>query len=82
MISILDLKKDDKVKLAGTGWLASIKGSTRGHTTLCYVNGLYAELGSVYTTDIVAAWVDGKWVGVEHTPGQVKAAAKRAEAGW
>ena len=34
--------------------------------------GLFDEIGSVYSYDIVAAEVNGKWVNVEHTDKQLK----------
>lgn len=82
MVSILDIQKGETVILAGTGWKADVKGSTRGFTTLCYVEGPYPELGSVYTTDIIYVERDGILEDVYHTPGQLKQAAKRKAAGW
>jgi hypothetical protein len=45
--------------------------------------GMYDELGSVYSTDIVAVQgADGWMHQVEHTPGQLKAKANRMAFGF
>lgn len=66
-----DLKKGVRVRLAN-GWEADVADNARGDIRMCKVYGLYTEIGSVYSHDIVAALIDGNWVTVEHTPKQVK----------
>lgn len=66
-----DLKKGARIQLAN-GWFGTIKDNKRGNIRLAEVEGLYTEIGSVYSHDIVRAEVDGAWVEVEHTPAQVK----------
>lgn len=66
-----DLKKGTRVKLAN-GWQAIIEDNKKGNIRFAKVFGLYTELGSVYSHDILEAEVDGTWVTVEHTPAQEK----------
>lgn len=73
-----DLKKGARVRLAGTGWYATIADNKKGNVRLADVEGLYREIGSVYAHDIEWAQVfDGtqmieRWEKVEHTPAQLK----------
>jgi len=41
--------------------------------------GLFDEMGSVYSHDIVLAEVDGEWVEIEHTPKQLELKQRVAE---
>lgn len=66
-----ELKSGTKVKLSN-GWSATIKDNMRGNTRLAEVEGLYTEIGSVYSHDIVRAYNGTEWVNVEHTPAQLK----------
>ena len=50
----------------------NLKGNTRLIDTKGSEVGLFDEMGSVYSYDIVAAEVDGEWVNVEHTEKQLK----------
>jgi len=83
MVSILEVKKGDRVRLAN-GWYATmLNNDMRGHTRLALVEGFCTEAGSVYTTDIkLVMREDGSLYPVTHTPGQVKAAAKRKVFGF
>ena len=84
MVSILDVKKGARVQLRESGWYATVLDNMcKGHTRLCDVEGMFREMGSVYTTDIVSVQrPDGSWDRVEFTPGQVKAKASRKMAGF
>lgn len=66
-----DLKKGVRVQLRN-GWYATVADNMRGNIRMCDVEGLYREIGSVYSHDIVCAQVDGVWQDVEHTPAQNK----------
>ncbi len=66
-----DLKSGARIRLRN-GWYATIKDNKRGNVRTAEVEGLYTEIGSVYSHDIVLALVDGVWVEVEHTPSQLK----------
>jgi len=51
-------------------------------TRMCRVFGAHTDMGSVYSTDIVQAQVDGAWVPVTPTASQLKGAAMRAAFGF
>ncbi len=76
-ITTNELKKGARVRLAN-GWYATMADNCRGTIRLADVEGLYREIGSVYSHDIVLAQVlsEGResldWIGVEHTPAQMK----------
>jgi len=76
-----ELKRGDWVTLRN-GWHARLEDNRKGNIRMCTVFGLYTEMGSVYshnmvcqldpTTDI-AMGIVGKIIAyVEHTPAQVK----------
>ena len=44
--------------------------------------GLFDEMGSVYSHDIVEVEVDGFWVAVEHTEKQLKLKSTLTNIGW
>lgn len=67
-----DLKKGALVKLRN-GWTATVMDNGRGNTRVCEVEGLYTEIGSVYSWDIVQAKVDKEWLPVDLTESQTKA---------
>ena len=73
-----DIKKGTKVKTAQLGALVTgiMADNKKGNTRLIDVKGsevgLFDEIGSVYSHDIVAVEVDGEWKVVEHTPKQLK----------
>ena len=73
-----EIKKGMKVKTVQLGSAVSgvMMDNLKGNTRLIDVKGsevgLFDEMGSVYSHDIVAAEVDGEWVEIEHTPKQLK----------
>lgn len=78
-VSIKEVKKGTRVRLAN-GWEAeAMDNKTNGHTRMLKVFGDYVEMGSVYTTDIKYALVNGEWAHVNHSPSQV-ATFKRRQA--
>lgn len=54
----------------------------RQATRLAQVFGLYTEMGSVYSTDIVMANVNGLWTQVTLTPKQVELVKMRSAMGF
>ena len=72
-----DIRKGTKVMLRN-GWGATVEdNNTRGTTRLCTVYGWMTEMGSVYSSDIVKAEVNGVWTDVQMTSAQAKARANR-----
>ena len=67
-----ELKKGARVKLRN-GWFATVMDNGRGNTRMCEVEGMYTEIGSVYSWDIVQAKVDKEWLPVDLTESQTKA---------
>tara|TARA_R110002074_G_scaffold350400_1_gene521411 strand:- start:115 stop:519 length:405 start_codon:yes stop_codon:yes gene_type:complete len=73
-----EIKKGMKVRTTQLGapvtgvMLDSLKGNTRLIETKGSEVGLFDEMGSVYSYDIVAAEVDGEWIPIEHTEKQLK----------
>lgn len=65
------LKKGDRVQLRN-GWYATIEDNRKGQTRMATVEGIYTEMGSIYSHDIIQAMMDGVWVTVEHTEAQEK----------
>jgi hypothetical protein len=77
-------KKGMKVLLRN-GFRADVAGSARGNTTLCNVYGLFNEMGSVYTHDIVAYQdpTTGDWKrDIEFTKSQENCRRMAASMGW
>jgi len=73
-----DLKKGTRILLRN-GWYGTLKDNKKGNIRFAEVEGLYTELGSVYSHDIVEAQLptdntdnSGRWVEVEHTKSQLE----------
>lgn len=66
-----DLKKGTNVILRN-GWKARIEDNKKGNTRLATVYGTFTEMGSIYSTDIVQAEINGVWVKIELTDTQTK----------
>lgn len=67
-----DIKKGMRVHLRN-GWYGTMSDNAKGNTRVVLVEGLYTEMGSVYSHDIMRASKDGvTWEQVEHTPAQNK----------
>ena len=67
-----DLKKGARVQLRN-GWYANVMDNAKGNTRMCEVEGMYTEIGSVYSWDIVQVKVDKEWLPVDLTVSQTKA---------
>jgi hypothetical protein len=50
-----DIKKGMVVKL-NNGWFGIMADNMKGNTRMVDVDGMYREIGSVYSHDIVKAW--------------------------
>jgi len=78
-----ELKKGDKIRLRN-GWDAKLEDNLKGNTRLCTVYGLFTEMGSVYSHDMM--WkqnADGSVAEViEHTPAQLKLKQRCAAMGF
>ena len=81
MIKTNDLKKGIKIKL-NNGWEAKIEDNMRGNTRLATVYGDFTEMGSVYSHDIVKAFINNEWADIEYTPAQVKLKKSIDAMGW
>ena len=73
-----EIKKGTRVRTVQLGtpvsgvMMDNLKGNTRLIDTKGSEVGLFDEMGSVYSHDIVSAEVDGEWKEIEHTPAQLK----------
>lgn len=72
-MKINDLKKGTRIKLRN-GFEATIQDNKKGNIRLCTVYGIYTEMGSVYSHDIVSYQDNtGNWQGdIEYTVDQKK----------
>jgi len=66
-----DIKKGMRVQLFN-GWYGTMMDNAKGNTRTVDVEGTYREIGSVYSHDIAAVFVNGQMTRVEHTPAQLK----------
>ena len=68
-----EIKKGQRVQLRNS-WEGTMFDNAKGNTRMVNVEGFVTEIGSVYSHDIVAVWVDGSfdWTPIEHTPAQLK----------
>ena len=66
-----DLRKGVRVQLRN-GWFGTVADNARGNIRMVDVEGIYREIGSVYSHDIFRAQYEGVWQEVEHTPAQLK----------
>tara|TARA_R100001530_G_C4293351_1_gene148588 strand:+ start:399 stop:647 length:249 start_codon:yes stop_codon:yes gene_type:complete len=68
-----ELKKGDRVVLAN-GWKATIEDNRKGNTRLATVYGIFTEMGSVYSHDILykVDMTTGQTTPIDHTPQQNK----------
>ena len=69
-----DIKKGTRIQLFN-GWYGTMMDNARGNIRIVDVEGIYREVGSVYSHDIAAAFVGGSMVPVVHTPAQLKCRA-------
>jgi hypothetical protein len=69
MLNTNDLKKGTQIMLK-SGWAAVIYDNKKGSTRLAEVNGIFKEIGSIYSHDIDQAFINNEWVPVNHTKKQ------------
>lgn len=66
MISTNELKKGTQILLK-SGWGAIIMDNKKGNIRMAEVDGMFKEIGSIYATDILEAFVNGEWQRVTHS---------------
>ena len=72
MIKTNELKKGDRVQLRN-GWFGTVADNARGNIRMVDVEGVYREIGSVYSHDILRAQPkSGAWDIIDYTPAQIK----------
>lgn len=69
MIYSNDLKKGTKILLK-SGWAAVLYDNKKGNIRLAEVDGIFKELGSIYSHDIDQAFINNAWHPVTHTKKQ------------
>lgn len=68
-----ELRKGDRVVMAGTGWNATIMDNAKGNIRIADVEGFFREMGSVYVWDIAyKVNADGTHEYIDLTPKQEK----------
>ena len=83
-----EIKKGMRIKSVQLGvpvtgiMLDNKKGNTRLVDVKGSEVGMFDEMGSVYSHDIILVEVDGNWVEVEHTEKQLKLKKSLANMGW
>jgi len=75
-----NLKRGARVMLAN-GWEADIMDNMKGNTRLARVYGVYDEVGSVYSHDIIKTLINGEWFDIQHTPQQIKLKSQLSKMG-
>lgn len=77
-----DVRKGTRVVLRN-GWEAEVLDNlTNRQTRMCKVFGDYTEMGSVYSSDIVTAFLDGNWEVVVHSTKTLVTAQARKSWGF
>lgn len=76
-----DIKKGERIRLRN-GWEADMADNLKGNIRMAKVYGLYTEIGSVYSHDIVHVQRNGVWHLVTHTQKQLDLMAKLNAMGW
>ena len=83
-----EIKKGMKIKSTqlGTPVTGIMMDNMRGDTRLVDVKGseigMFDEMGSVYSHDIIQVEVDGEWQDIEHTENQLKLKSQVSQMGW
>ena len=83
-----EIKKGMKIKSTqlGTPVTGIMMDNMRGDTRMVDVKGseigMFDEMGSIYSHDIVQVEVDGEWKDVEHTENQRKLKSQVSQMGW
>ena len=83
-----EIKKGMKIKSVQLGvpcsgiMLDNLKGNTRLVDVKGSEVGMFDEMGSIYSHDIIVVEVDGNWVDVTHTEKQLNLKQSLANIGW
>ena len=83
-----EIKKGMKIKSVQLGvpvtgiMLDNKKGNTRLVDVKGSEVGMFDEMGSIYSHDIIVVEVDGNWVDVTHTEKQLKLKQSLSSIGW
>ena len=83
-----EIKKGMRIKSVQLGvpvtgiMLDNMKGNTRLVDVKGSEVGMFDEMGSVYSHDIILVEVNSNWVEVEHTEKQLKLQESLANIGW
>lgn len=82
VVTMKDVRKGTRVVLR-SGWTAVVLDNlTNRQTRMCEVHGDYTEMGSVYSSEIVEAFINGNWEFVQHSPKTLAIAKERAVWGF
>lgn len=65
-----DLKKGTRI-LLNSGFYATLLDNKKGNIRLADVEGLYREMGSIYSHDIKKALLNNSWVDIDYTDSQI-----------
>ncbi len=83
-----EIKKGMRIKSVQLGvpvtgiMMDNLKGNTRLVDVKGSEVGMFDEMGSVYSHDIIVVEVDGNWVDVTHTEKQLNLKQSLANIGW
>ena len=83
-----EIKKGMRIKSVQLGvpvtgiMMDNLKGNTRLVDVKGSEVGMFDEMGSVYSHDIIVVEVDGNWVDVTHTEKQLKLKQTLSSIGW
>jgi hypothetical protein len=69
MLNSNDLKKGTQIILK-SGFGAVLYDNKKGNIRLAEVDGIFKEIGSIYSHDIDQAFINGNWQPVTHTKKQ------------
>ena len=66
-----EIKKGTRIQLA-SGWEGTMLDNKKGNIRMAEVEGIFTEIGSIYSHDIVAYQVNGEWKrDIEYTKDQL-----------
>lgn len=66
-----DIKSGTRIKLSN-GWFGTMRDNKQGAIRLAEVEGIYTEIGSIYSHNIEMVRTGAVWANVELTPAQIK----------
>ena len=83
-----EIKKGMKIKSTQLGtpvtgiMMDNMKGNTRMVDVKGSEIGMFDEMGSIYSHDIIQVEVDGEWKNIEHTKAQLELKSQVSQMGW